>query len=276
MQKSTDMKVLLFDMEGAYMKLEGKTIKHTKFGKGVVKTQSEKYITILFPEGEKKFIYPESFIKFLALNDKTAQAKIDKELEGLISEENRKREAERKEEKFLQKIRILKVNPTSQAAFGLIQNNKEDIFENWSVFSGEYLSGASKGNPKPPTKLKMNSACLFTECADEKDEKSRRIIGAFMVSEDFDGKECTDGIIESHPTHRIQLDESEMLKFWDYFPDDKTARWGKTELKYFPNETMENILRDMKAKISDNERQEAIGEFYTYFCYVNKMKETEN
>ena len=40
------------------MKLEGKTIQHIKFGKGVVKEQRERYITILFPNGEKKFIFP--------------------------------------------------------------------------------------------------------------------------------------------------------------------------------------------------------------------------
>lgn len=256
------------------MQLQGKTIQHTKFGKGVVKDQSERYITILFPEGEKKFLYPESFINFLVLKDKTAQAKIDKELEGIISEENRKREEEAKAEMFSQKIRMLKINPTSQAAFGLIQNNKEDIFESWTVFSGEYLSGASKGLPKPPTKLKLNSACLFTECGEDEPEKNRRIVGAFMVSEGFDGKCCEDGKIESHDVHRFKLEEEEMPLFWGYFPNDsKLLKWGKTELKYFSNETMQNILKDIKQKIQNEERKQAMEEFYQYYCLVNGLKE---
>ncbi len=256
------------------MKLEGKTIQHIKFGKGVVKEQRERYITILFPNGEKKFIFPEAFLDFLQLKDKATQGKIDKMLEGIVTEKNKKREEELKEEKFLERIKSLKVNPNSQAVLGMIQNKKQDIFNSGTAFSGEYLSGPSKGNPKPPIKLKLNSACLLTECLENEPEESRRIIGVFMVNDDFDGRNCDDGMIKVHDSYRIKLEECETLLFWDYFSDDgKEAKWGKAEIKYISNVKMQSILSDMKKTITDEKRQETAAELYKYFCYVNSLEE---
>ncbi len=38
------------------MHLEGMEVSHMKFGEGKVKELEEKYITILFPQGEKKVL----------------------------------------------------------------------------------------------------------------------------------------------------------------------------------------------------------------------------
>lgn len=253
------------------MQLEGKSICHVKFGKGIVKEAEGKYITVLFQQGEKKFLYPDAFMKFLIMMDKKTQAKIDIILDGMITEEEKEREDEKKKQEQLHRIQSLKIEQNSQAAFGLIQNDRQDVFDSWNIFSGRYLSGKSKGEPKIPTNLKLNSACLLTECINGESEKNRRITGAFMVTEDFDGSSCHNGIIKSHDIYRIKLEENETLFFWDYFQAKDQSKWGRSEMKYITIKTMQTILKDLEDKISDSKRKSLMADFYEYFCFVNRL-----
>lgn len=254
------------------MRLEGKAVSHMKFGEGTVKELQEKYITVLFPQGEKKFLYPNSFVKFLTIKDKAVQTEMNQMLEQILKEEESKRAEETIQQEQLEKIQGLKVGPDSQAVFGLIENDREKIFSTWSVYAGSYQSGASKGDPKRPVRLKLNSACLLTECPKGIGEKRRRIIGAFMLKENFESSACKDGIIPGHEKYRIQLSDKEVLMYWDYFSDENAvSKWGNVELKYFPNLTMQKILGDMRQAIKDPGRRQEAEEFYQYFCLVNKL-----
>lgn len=255
------------------MKLEGKAISHVKFGKGIVKESSEKYITILFPHGEKKFLYPDAFLKFLILKDEKTQEKIDQILDGKLSREEKRREQERKEQEKHQRIQNLKIRQFSQAAFGLSLNNQEQVFERWNVYTGQYLSGKSKGEPKIPAKLDLNSACLITLRQMGEPEKNRKIIGAFMVEDDFEASSCKDGIIRSHEYYRMELKEKEMLPFWHYFEEDEPFKWGRSEMKVITITQMQTILKDMEQKISHSKRKERMKEFYEYFCFVNQVNQ---
>ena len=254
------------------MRLEGKAVSHMKFGEGTVKELQEKYITVLFPQGEKKFLYPNSFVKFLTIKDKAVQTEMNQMLEQILKEEESKRAEETIQQEQLEKIQGLKVGPDSQAVFGLIENDREKVFSTWSVYAGSYQSGASKGDPKRPVRLKLNSACLLTECPKGIGEKRRRIIGAFMLKENFESSACKDGIIPGHEKYRIQLSDKEVLMYWDYFSDENAvSKWGNVELKYFPNLTMQKILGDMRQAIKDPGRRQEAEEFYQYFCLVNKL-----
>ena len=258
------------------MQLQGKAINHVKFGNGIIKELRDKYLIVDFVHGERKFLFPNVFAGFLSLTDKQAQKEIESIITDVIKKERNQVEEGLNEQERIIRIQKLKVHPCSQAAFGLIQNNKKDVFESWSVYSGAYLSGYSKGEPKQPIRLNLNSACLLTECAKGEVEKERRIIGAFMVRDDFDGRTCKDGQIESHSTYRIRLNESEMLPFYKYIEsDNKVQSWGNTEYKYFSNEIMQSILRDMQKEIQDEDRKQKVKDFYQYFCYVNRLKEPQ-
>lgn len=258
------------------MQLEGKAISHIQFGTGIVKELREKYITVTFAQEEKKFLFPDAFLKFLILKDKDAQEKIDQVLETIRSKKEKKREVELREQEHLYRVQKVKIKPNSQAAFGFVQNEKQDVFESWTVFTGEYVSGKSKGQPKPPVRMKLNSACLLTECSKGEPERQRRIIGAFMVKDGFEGSSCLDGRIKSHDKFKIKLEEEEMLPFWDYFSCDvEEPKWGKAEIRYFSSEKMQCILKDMKDVIFDIERHQMISDFYEYFRDVNKLRKLE-
>lgn len=255
------------------MQLEGMEVSHMKFGEGKVMELEEKYITVLFHQGEKKFLYPNSFRKYLTLKDKNVQTEMDSMLKHIMLEEECRRAEEISEQERLEEIQNLKIRPDSQAAFGFVENNRESVFSSWTVFAGSYQSGASKGKPKIPVRLKLNSACLLTECPKGVTEKRRRILGAFMLQDNFESSACKDGIIQGHDKYRIQLEEKEMLFYWDYFSEGtEITKWGNVELKYFPNLTMQKILYDMKQAILDGDRKKEAEDFYQYFCLVNRLK----
>ena len=53
------------------MVFENVLVKHKSFGEGIVTAHVGNYITVKFGETEKKFVYPDSFERFLTLADGT-------------------------------------------------------------------------------------------------------------------------------------------------------------------------------------------------------------
>ncbi|PHV72261.1 hypothetical protein CS063_01945 [Sporanaerobium hydrogeniformans] len=254
------------------MQLEGNTITHKTFGRGIVTGMSDNIITISFSHGEKKFLYPDAFSEFLVLHNNRMQKRIKDMLFQHEQETAHCKQIEQEKQDRLNRLRTLRLSPNSQAAFGFLENSKQDVFSSWTVFTGHYLSGYSKGKPRIPNKLKPNSVCLLTECPNGTSEEKRKIIGAFMMRDDFDGALCTDGKIHSHENYKIKLQEDQSLLFWNYFDEsDCPKRWGKTEFKYFSTEIMHKILYDMLTLLADSEHHETITHFYNYFCNVNRL-----
>lgn len=254
------------------MQLVGQAISHTKFGKGVVSNTTDGTITIIFQNDEKKFLFPDAFENFLVLRNEEKQKQINELINKLVQKRVTQEKTKQNEQEHCNRISNLKVTPTSQVAFGFIKNTKEQVFSTWTVSTGFYTGGNSKGNPRIPKRMQFNSACLLTECPNGISEKERKIIGAFMVTDGFEGVLCEDGIIDSHEKYKIQLEDTESLLFWNYFPSDVAVpKWGNIEFKYFSNQTMQKILEDMYGKISDPHRHQIAKEFYRYFLRVNKL-----
>lgn len=251
------------------MELNGQIISHIKYGRGIIKNTGENYIIAVFSNEEKKFIYPTAFRNYLTMEDKKLQSQIDKILERVEANsfESNKPEHQRK-------MSLEYIHPDSQAAFGFVQNSKEEVFSSWSVYAGSYQTGGSKGKPKLPLRLKINSACLLTECPKGTTEKKRRILGVFMPKEEFEGTACRDGRIQSHEKYRIKLEEKETMLFWNYITEENQApKWGNIELKYLSNITMQYILQDMKHMISGTKRRQEAEALYRYYCLVNGLED---
>lgn len=256
------------------MKLVGQAISHTKFGKGVVSDATDQTITIIFQNEEKKFLFPDAFEHFLVLRNQDEQHEINELVNKLVQKRKAQENTKRSEKERSNRLLTLKVNPDSQAAFGFIKNTRDQVFSTWSVSTGFYLSGNLKGSPRIPKRMQLNSACLLTECPNGMAEKDRKIIGAFMVGDDFEGTLCEDGIVRSHEKYKIKLEDDETLLFWDYFASDVTVpKWGNLEIRYFSNEIMQKILNDMQMKISDPDRLQAAESFYQYFIRINRLEE---
>lgn len=254
------------------MQVIGKTVEHKAFGQGKITNHSGNMVTVSFSKGDKKFIYPDAFVHFLTFKNQSAQNEINTICDKLREEENAQKRALQEKQERRQRLLFLKITPTSQAAFNIDPNELNEIFSSGSVSTGCYLSGHSKGEPRIPSKLRPNSACLLTGRIPNTLEKERRILGAVMVKDDFFGDLCKNGVVEFHNQYKIHLNPNSSMRYWDYFDgSEPLPRWGNTVFKYFANSTMQQILLDMKKTSRDTEEEMAIHTFYQYFCDINHL-----
>jgi len=254
------------------MDIIGKSVMHISFGKGVITGVSESIVHISFQSGNKKFLFPDSFLNFIVFEDTEEQKKIKAQLRRKELEEKKKDNAFREAHERLQRLNNLKIIPNSQGVFGLIANTAGEIFSTWSIFTGRYVSGYSKGEPRIPARLAPNSVCLLTCLPKGLPEQERKIIGAFMTRDDFYGTECFNGIIKAHDDYRIKLEDSETLFYWSYFNiGDTPPSWGGVEIKYCSGSVVRKILFDIRAVAVETPRFEKIDCFYRYFCNINRI-----
>ena len=250
------------------MQLIGEAIRHQVFGKGIVTGWDQHLLTVCFAGQEKKFVYPDAFSKYLELRNEEKQ----EEILSAIAQRDQQRAA--REEKLEQEharisyLRNLKITANSQAVFDVKPEQVEEVFSAWTVGTGAYLSGFSKGEPKIPEKLRPNSLCLLTSRPAGRPETERRIVGLFMVQEDFLGRECRDGQVVAHPKYRLRLSREQQPLFWSLLDDGaQKPRWGNGVMKYLDISQMEQLLYRLRAKVGKD-----LTPLYEYYCHLNKLE----
>ena len=169
-----------------------------------------------------------------------------------------------------------KLHPESQLVFWCDEEEKNKAFSEWKVFSGVIKSGNNIGKPKKPIRLHQNSAVLLTSIDSDQPEKNRRILGVYMVDENFVGKICEDGYIPAHSKYRLQLSEqeAEQMLFWHYYTNEKAPHkmtWNTGKHRYFDNLWMAQILSDIITLKSDPNEKALAQQFFTHFCKINKI-----
>ncbi len=273
------------------MNLINKKVTHKRFGLGNIVKHNDSSIEITFASESKKFVFPDVFEKHLILHDKNVANSLEEiiqEKEVQRKEEEWKKEEEKKIQRKNHELRLEhdklmknhKLHLESQMVFWCDIEEKESIFSEWKVFSGEIKSGNNKGEPNKPIRLHQNSAVLLTAIDSNKPEKERRILGVYMVNEEFIGKLCEDGVIPAHSKFRIQLseEESNQMPFWKYyvnkkFPDKMT--WNSGKYRYFDNIWMAQILLDIVSLKSEPKEREMALQFFKHFCKMNKITAQE-
>ncbi|HLU22593.1 MAG TPA: malate synthase [Bacillaceae bacterium] len=269
------------------MNLINKEVTHKRFGKGSIVKQNDSVIEIHFETERKKFVFPDAFGKFLKMHDEKAAhslKKIIEEKELELEKIEQKKEEEKIRQRQEQQLRMEheklmknhKLHPKSQMVFWCDDEEQSAVFTEWQVFTGEIKSGAHKGKPQKPTRLYPNSVCLLTARDSSLPEKERRIIGAYMVNENFIGKFCEDGYIPSHSVYRLELteQESESLQFWNYYVNETSPEkmtWNTGKYRYFDNEWMAQILRDIVSLKSDEQERKHAQSFFDHFCRMNQI-----
>jgi len=273
------------------MNLINKKVTHKRFGMGSIVKHNDTVIEIHFASENKKFVFPDVFEKHLKLQDQSAAYSLEKVIQEKEMERKReewKKEEEKKLQRKNQQLRIEheklmknhKLHPQSQMVFWCDREEQNSSFSEWKVFSGMIKSGNNKGKPNKPTRLHQNSACLLTAIDPGTPEKDRRILGVYMVNENFIGKLCEDGYIPAHSEYRLQLTEAEsdQMLFWNYYENEKFPHkmtWNSGKYRYFDNLWMAQILRDIVSLKSDPNDRELAQRFFDYFCKMNKISEQE-
>ncbi|MGI6182185.1 MAG: hypothetical protein ACOYIE_08930, partial [Agathobaculum sp.] len=127
------------------MELIGRALRHTTFGKGVVTGCKGNILTVCFADGDKKFLYPDAFADYLTLKDSALQTQIQNLLHRRAAEKNAAQQARQQEQERLQTLRTLRISRNSQAVFDVAADEISETVRTWTVSTGVYLSGYSRG-----------------------------------------------------------------------------------------------------------------------------------
>ncbi|NEU31720.1 malate synthase [bacterium LRH843] len=273
------------------MNLIDKKVTHKRFGMGRIVKHNESSIEIHFGSENKKFVFPDVFGTHLKLHDKSVANSLEKivqKKEMERKEEELKKEEEKKLQQKKQELRLEheklmknhKLHPESQMVFWCDTEEQDRSFSEWKVSSGVIKSGTNKGKPNKPIRLHQNSAVLLTAVDSGMTEKDRRILGVYMVNEDFIGKLCEDGYIPAHSKYRLQLteQESDQMLFWEYYLNEKFPHkmtWNTGKYRYFDNLWMAQILLNIVSLKSDPEERELAQQFFEHFCKMNQITDQE-
>jgi hypothetical protein len=273
------------------MNLINKKVTHERFGMGSIVNHNDSSIEIHFESENKKFVYPDVFGKHLKLHDKSVADSLEKiiqEKEIERKEEERQKEEDKKLQRKNQELRSEhekrmknhKLHPESQMVFWCDTEEQNSSFSEGKVFSGVLKSGNNKGKPNKPIRLHQNSAVLLTAIDSTMPEKDRRILGVYMVNEDFIGKLCEDGYIPAHSKYILQLteQESDQMLFWEYYVNEKFPQkmtWNTGKYRYFDNLWMAQILLDIASLKSDPKERELAQQFFEHFCKMNQITDQE-
>lgn len=272
------------------MTLINQKVTHKTFGKGNVINYDDSYIKIGFESGTKKFVFPDAFEKYITLTDREMANLMNKKLEALNKE--RKKQAlilerqkiiERKKQQILEqkkRARSRGIHPKLQSVFWCHPEEEDRLFAEWKVSVGKIKSGEQKGQPRRLARMNQNSACLLTIREPHMAEEDRRIIGAFMAEEGFNGRLRMDGYIPAHPKYRIRLTEPESKKmlFWNYYVNNRfpnNITWNSGRQRYFDNIWMARILEDILALKENPEEKKNTQLFLEYFCRLNNINENK-
>ena len=196
------------------MQLIGETIDHEQFGKGVVTAFDHNIITIDFPTGIKRFVYPDAFQAFLTPKAQETRQEINDVLVEQKLQEKQREIENMERQKKRSYLQSLKISANGQAVFDLTNQKDNDPFETGSCGTGTYLSGLSKGEYRVPQQMGFHSMCILTACPEGKPETERQILALAMVPESFRGGTCEDGIVPFHEQFRVKL--SKPLPLWPY------------------------------------------------------------
>ena len=253
------------------MDLNGQTIRHRAFGSGVITKLAAGTVTVSFAGEEKKFIYPDAFKDFLVMDDKSLQKYVADQIAKRDAALVEQRRAEQEEYQRRQKLENFTIAANSHAVFDIDAQEAATVCKKFTVSTGHYISGYSKGKPRIADRMKPNSACVLTVRPQGGPEQERAIVGAFMVKDDFFGEDAGDGIIEAHPEFRMLVPQGQQLLFWDYFGHDSQPRWGNTAFKYCSGSVMSRLLAEMTNMLSGGKEWDGAMKFYRYFCKMNRL-----
>ena len=142
------------------MDLTDQQVEHKVFGEGNVVEHKDSYVVVDFPSGNKKFVFPDAFDKFLTLTDqKTANlvGKLVKERKQEVKEKERRRKKQRalkaerrrlylERERMRRRRTAQRIHPSSQSVFWCKASEQEKIFQEWEVFTGLMKSGQKEGH----------------------------------------------------------------------------------------------------------------------------------
>ena len=251
------------------MQLIGETIHHEQFGKGVVTACDHNIITINFPTGIKRFVYPDAFQAFLIPKDGETREEINDMLVEQKLKEKQKELADLERQKKLAHLRSLKISNNGQAVFDLANQEGNDPLHTGFCETGTYLSGFSKGEFRVPQQLAFNSLCILTSCPEGAEELQRQIVAVAMTEESFEGAACEDGRVPLHEEFRLTVKNP--IRLWPLLGKEPRKTWGRAAFRYVSNPVGEEILYTIRQQYKGTPQEAQARALYSYYCDCNRL-----
>src|SRR5690625_7252228 len=126
------------------MNLLNEKITHETFGTGNVVEQDENIITVDFEDGNRKFVYPDAFGKFISLKDEDTAKSLKKVISKIVEEKVEREREEEREQQALARLRKGKagnrakrphINETAMV-FWSVREERDSAFADWEGSRG--------------------------------------------------------------------------------------------------------------------------------------------
>lgn len=180
-------------------------VKHSSWGMGTVTEQKGNYIKAVFSVGEKQFVYPDAFEKFLQCTDPDMQSQIEEELTR-----RKQQEILKQQEKQLKSEELSRLDSEMNSRSAKKKNYpKENI-----AFKCNYCNGGNK----------QNGIGFLCACSDDLIKYNIEVAQhSWCCNEEASCSKYYDGIIDRETLDRQNDDggfvcyESQMLRNWAAF-----------------------------------------------------------
>lgn len=243
------------------MQILNARVRHATFGAGQVCRCSDSLVEVRFADGVRRFCWPDAFESYLTLEDPHAQAEWQAAVRQREAEELRQQAELHRRIQQARLLRSLPCTGSDQAALNGTWQQAAEAVQEGRIFTGTYLSGQRRGQPRIPQKVMPNSACVLTWLPKNEPESRRRVAALCLPQTDFIGAECTDGFILLHPQHRLLLPEDSAFYFWDYAAQEPCpTQWGRSCIRYFANESAGRLLLELCRQELCGPKSEALWE----------------
>lgn len=119
-------------------KLIGHSVKHVTYGSGKIASVNDKYIKVIFDQGEaKRFQFPQAFISFLKVEDASLMSEILMEEQKRISADRRKKEEAENKRALVKSAEV--------SAQGGLYDNKQKTVEHVTKNNEKYKDNVTQG-----------------------------------------------------------------------------------------------------------------------------------
>jgi len=267
------------------MKLEGKTVKHLRYGIGKITNFGGKSVEVQFEgtAGRKSFQYPQGFESFLQIQDIEMASEIADE----ISEKKKLIEQARSEKELARQLEEPQKSGEKTGSKKTKLNKKNIVIKcnfcnegdatDCITYAKQNLNSVKAGQQMDPEEITPETLAVLTTRTKGVKEEGRVIFALFMVKEQpEEGPGSMEGYIQADEDYKIALsfDEARQIKFWEFYYNEKkpdSIRMGSGLHRYLSDMQCAQMLREIVEVKEDEQEKEYAQNFLNHFCSLRKI-----
>lgn len=121
------------------------------------------------------------------------------------------------------------------------------LLSDWTASAEYSYDKFYNATPRPIRNAEEGSLCILTAVRPRMNEQDRKIFGAFLIGDVFQGDDEYCGFVSAHEKYHLEftLREANDLIFWDFYQNENTSdkRWGQGVFRYMNNDQAAAVLQ---------------------------------